>query len=70
LSGFTEPRARQMDLFEEVPDSNSQPRDQEALSRLTDALRDRFGDDAVSYGRDLRFRGHTTGTAPMGKNDD
>ena len=36
-----------------------------ALGRVTDALRDRFGDDAVGYGRDLRFRDRTSDTAPM-----
>ena len=34
---------------------------------VTDALRERFGDDAVSYGRDLRFRDRTSDTAPMHK---
>ena len=68
LSDFSGGRGRQMGLFDGM--AGDGPRGQTALSRLTDALRDRFGDDAVSYGRDLRFRGHTTGTAPMGKNDD
>jgi DNA polymerase-4 len=58
-----------MALFNESSEASDSHRDQAALSKLTDALRDRFGDDAVSYGRDLRFRDHTTGTAPMGKND-
>ena len=36
---------------------------------MTDELRDRFGDDAVGYGRDLRFRGRTSDTMPMNKDD-
>ena len=70
ISDFSDGRGQQMGLFDEVTeDSGSHHRDQASLAKLTDALRDRFGDDAVSYGRDLRFRDHTTGTAPMGKND-
>ncbi len=40
-----------------------------ALERVRDALRDRYGDDAVSYGRDLRFSDRTSDTAPMNKSD-
>lgn len=69
VSDFAEERGLQMALFNESSEASDSHRDQAALSKLTDALRDRFGDDAVSYGRDLRFRDHTTGTAPMGKND-
>lgn len=69
VSDFAEERGLQMALFNEGSEASDSHRDQAALSKLTDALRDRFGDDAVSYGRDLRFRDHTTGTAPMGKND-
>ena len=69
ISDFSDGQGQQMGLFEETTESAGAHRDQATLSKLTDALRDRFGDDAVSYGRDLRFRDHTTGTAPMGKND-
>lgn len=69
VSDFAEERGLQMALFNESSEASDSHRDQAALSKLTDALCDRFGDDAVSYGRDLRFRDHTTGTAPMGKND-
>ncbi|WP_417229700.1 DNA polymerase IV [Thermophilibacter sp.] len=41
----------------------------EALARVTDALRERYGDDAVGYGRDLRLKGLTSDTAPMNKSD-
>ncbi len=70
ISDFSGGHGQQMGLFDQAPkESGGHHRDQASLVKLTDALRDRFGDDAVSYGRDLRFRGHTTGTAPMGKND-
>ena len=59
----------QLGLFDMADGGATESHDGTALSKLTDALRDRFGDDAVSYGRDLRFKDHTTGTAPMGKND-
>ena len=32
-----------------------------------DALRERFGDNVISYGRDLRFRERTSDTQPMNK---
>ncbi len=37
------------------------------LSTATDLVRERFGDEAISYGRDLRFSKHVSDTAPMGK---
>ena len=40
-----------------------------ALSETTDRLRERFGKDAVSFGRDLRLRDETSDTAPMNKSD-
>lgn len=39
------------------------------LSVAADEVRRRFGKDALAYGRDLRFRDGTTGTAPMNKED-
>ena len=68
VSGFGEERPAQMSLF--VDDDGAaagESRDRSALGRVTDALRDRFGDDAVGYGRDLRFRDRTSDTAPMHK---
>jgi len=40
-----------------------------ALAEITDRLKERFGDDMVGYGRDLRFRDHVSDTTPMGKSD-
>ena len=66
VSGFDGGRASQMSLFgDETPEGEG--RDRSALGRVTDALRERFGDDAVSYGRDLRFKDRTSDTAPMHK---
>ncbi len=39
------------------------------LSKAKDMVRQRFGNDAISYGRDLRFRDRTSDTAPMNKPD-
>ena len=50
-------------------DEEGAARDLSALGRVTDAVRERFGDAAVSYGRDLRFSGRTSDTAPMNKSD-
>ena len=72
VSGFSDEAPEQLTLFDgagsEGP-NGSPGRDLSALGRVTDALRERFGDDAVSYGRDLRFRDRTSDTAPMGKSD-
>lgn len=39
------------------------------LIEATDKVRDRFGDDAVNYGRELRFKGRDTGTMPQKKDE-
>lgn len=84
ISGF-DARERQMSLFdlEGIPGDgangdrdategtrSSKRREQlRRLSQATDQVRERFGKEALGYGRDLRFEGHTTGTAPMNKED-
>ena len=67
VSGFDEGRAEQLSLFDAEGETDGGGRDLSALGRVTDALRDRFGDDAVGYGRDLRFRGRSSDTVPTGK---
>ena len=42
-------------------------RDMAALSAACDSLKDRFGDAAIGYGRDLRFQNRVSDTAPMNK---
>lgn len=71
VSGFDGSRAeRQLSLFDEPGEGAADAaRDLSALGRVTDAVRDRFGDSAVGYGRDLRFRQRTSDTAPMNKSD-
>ena len=68
VSGFGAAAPSQMSLFPE--DEEQSVRDRSELGRVTDRLRERFGDGVVGYGRELRFRGHTTGTAPMHKDDE
>lgn len=57
ISGFDGAVARQLDLFEsnEREAHSSTTRDLRALSVATDEIRQRFGNQALSYGRDLRF---------------
>ena len=71
VSGFDGSRAeQQLSLFDEPGEGAAgAARDLSALGRVTDAVRDRFGDSAVGYGRDLRFRQRTSDTAPMNKSD-
>lgn len=71
LSGFGEKGAhpQQLGLFQDEGPSGRQGRDRSALSRATDSVRDRFGTEAVSYGRDLRFKGKVSDTAPMHKDE-
>lgn len=68
ISGFGEDAAVQGTLF--LDEENSPARDLSALSRATDAVRERFGSDAISYGRDLRLKGITSDTMPMNKDKD
>ena len=65
VSGFEDDNAVQMGLFQ----TEEEKRDEKAerLSAATDALKARFGDDSVRYGRDLRFEGRTSDTQPMNK---
>lgn len=65
ISGFEEREPEQMGLFQ----SDQEVRDEKAerLSAATDALKARFGDDSVRYGRDLRFDGRVSDTQPMNK---
>ena len=71
LTGFADghTRPQQLGLFDEKGPGGRETRDRSALSRVTDSVRDRFGDEAVAYGRDLRFREHVSDTAPMHKDD-
>ena len=65
VSGFSDEAPVQLGLFD---DGDGRRRAEEAeLSRVRDELRERFGDAAVRYGRDLRFDGRTSDTQPMGK---
>lgn len=65
VSGFEEREPEQLGLFR----TEEEERDERAerLSAATDALKARFGDDSVRYGRDLRFDGRTSDTQPMNK---
>ena len=65
VSGFDAAGDNQLELFDEAdaPDG----RDRSGLSRTTDEVRKRFGDSALAYGRDLKFKGRVSDTAPMNK---
>ncbi len=71
VSGFDGIKPQQMGLFDETGDApaQEQPRDLRALAVATDDIRKRFGNAAVSYGRDLRFIKTESDTAPMDKRD-
>lgn len=61
VSGFEE-RAEQAALFSTDDASGAAPgtkggRDLSALGRVTDQLKARFGESAIAYGHDLRFKG-------------
>jgi DNA polymerase-4 len=61
-----------MGLFDQTEASKpEQPtRDLRALSVATDDIRRRFGNDALSYGRELRFRDAESDTEAMDRRED
>ena len=69
VSDFSEGAPRQLDLFED-PAQARKRESMRALHRTTDALQERFGTDAVAFGRDIRLRQATTNTQPQHKEDD
>jgi len=67
ISGFGETHPHQLGLLPEEDSPNTQTarkRDMRALSVATDDIRARFGNDILSYGRDLRFRDKESDTLP------
>ncbi len=67
LSHFDEPAEQQMTLFGAQEDAAAPRRDTSGLSKTTDQIRARFGEGAVSQGRELRFSEKTSDTAPQNK---
>ncbi|MBP3892990.1 MAG: DNA polymerase IV [Atopobiaceae bacterium] len=67
VSGFDETRPHQLDLLATNGERREerQRRDLRALSVATDDIRERFGNDILSYGRDLRFKRDESDTLPM-----
>lgn len=70
VSDFSE-RPVQLSLFgedENRTEANEAPGDESGnLARATDAVKDRFGENAVRYGRELRFDDRDTGTMAQNK---
>ncbi len=69
VSGFEPGPSRQLSLFE---DARAEEESRERASRLakaSDRLRERFGDNALMYGSELRFRSRVSNTAPLHKDE-
>ena len=82
VSHFEKDEVVQESLFDTAPfDASSQDEQGAAkkpsidaevgrsLSKATDKVKDRFGEGAVFFGRDLRFKDKTTGTAAKNPTD-
>ncbi|MBQ6586449.1 MAG: DNA polymerase IV [Coriobacteriales bacterium] len=73
ISGFQE-RSEQLSLLDEDDDISALPlpdrEEKRRLAKASDAIRERFGDDLLLYGRDLRFRGKGSGTPKQNVPDD
>lgn len=67
LSGFSDQASSPVQLGLFSGQENAKKQKAAALSSACDSLKERFGDNAVSYGRDLRFIHKTSDTAPMNK---
>lgn len=68
VSHFGAAQPFQLDLFADEEEIERKA----TLRRLhitTDELKERFGDDAVAFGRDLKLKASTTNTAPQHKED-
>ncbi len=72
MSGFAEGGAVQQSLFDvseaapaegDAPPAIKDERKRRGLIEATDLVRDRFGEEAVRFGRELRGKGNTTGSA-------
>lgn len=68
VSGFDAPAASQMSLFGtdglNSGDNSKLPEDKRTkLYEATDALKDKFGEHAIRYGRELKMEGNTTGSS-------
>ncbi|MBS5449642.1 MAG: DNA polymerase IV [Coriobacteriia bacterium] len=59
----------QPSLFDDVEAQEGARQRSDALARATDSLRERFGDAALMYGSELRFRERVSNTAPQHKDD-
>ena len=68
ISHFEEARAVQLDLFAD-PEQERRRETLRRLHRATDEVKDRFGDAAVAFGREIRLKGATTNTQPQHKED-
>lgn len=68
VSDFTAPRPTQLGLFDD-PEELRRRETMRSLHKTTDALKERFGDEAIAFGRDLRLRASTTNTQPQHKED-
>ena len=78
LSGFTEEGGLQERLFDLAPDEGahnvpkaliSDPKKRSGLLHATDHVRDRFGEDAVQFGHEMKIRGHTTNSSSKNPSD-
>ncbi|MCD8315962.1 MAG: DNA polymerase IV [Eggerthellaceae bacterium] len=71
ISGFDEDYHVQESLFDlddsrtihERPDAFASEEKRQSLLNATDALKERFGENAINFGRELKNRDNTTGTA-------
>jgi DNA polymerase-4 len=73
VSGF-EAQPMQMSLFSQesglaLPEAANPKKNRRSLVEATDRVKDRFGEDALSYGRELQFRDRDTGTIAQKKDD-
>lgn len=68
LSDFSEEAAAEPSIFDLLADDTQDQR--RALDLTKDEIRERFGDSALSFGRDLRFKDATSDTQPMNKDKD
>lgn len=69
VAGFDQQGGEQLSLFDDTDALEAAHERESRLASASDMLRERFGENAIMYGSELKFRERVSNTAPMHKDD-